>query len=138
MKTKVISLTVLCLSLVSCGQNKFTAREVLLAQANLESIQGIVKRSLFIPNGLKSRYIEDSKELLNSYNTNNCEYSYSEFEKEHDKKDCQQLVPLMSKADKELWKIYDKYHSENYICKHHLDTIGVKTKKECKIYLKRD
>ena len=137
MKIKAISLTIVCLYLTSCGQSKFTAKEVLLAKANLETVQSIVIGSLFIPNALKSKYTKDSKDLLNLYDTNRCEYSYSKYEKEHDNKDCQELVPKMTKVDKELWKVHKKYHNEKYICKHHLDTIGVKTKKECKIYLDR-
>ena len=137
MKIKALLLTIVYLFITSCGQNKYTAQEVRLAQANLESIHSIVKGSLFIPNTLKSRYTKDSKDLLNLYNTSKCEYSYSEYEKEHDDKDCQELASKMTKVDKELWKVYKEYHNEKYICKHHLNTIGVKTKKECKMYLDR-
>ena len=137
MKIKAILLTIVYLYLTGCGQNKLTSKEVSLAEANLELIHGIVKGSLFIPNGLKSKYTKDSKDLLSLYKTNGCDYSSSKYEEEHDDKDCQQLASKMSKVDKELWKVYRKYHNEKYICKHHLETIGVKTKKECRIYLDR-
>ena len=137
MKIKVLSLIIVCLFLTSCGQNKYTVEEVRLAQANLETIHRIVRGSLFIPNSLKSRYTKDSKDLLNLYNTSKCEYSYSKYEEVYDDKDCQELASKMTKIDKELWKVYREYHNEKYICKHHLNTIGVKTKKECKMYLER-
>jgi len=60
-----------------------------------------------------------------------------DFEKTHDNINCQKLVPQMTKADKELWNIHKKYHNEKNICNNHLDTIGVKTKQECKTYLKQ-
>lgn len=133
MKNKLALLALVTSSLVGCGQKEFTTQEIGVGKLNLETVQSIIQGSWFIPQTLKPGYLKDSEKLLALYVENKCD-SYSQSE---ENVSCQKLVPQMNKADKELWKIHKKYHNTKNICSNHLDTIGVKTKKECKIYLKQ-
>ncbi len=138
MKVILTAFTFISLGLVSCGQKAFTNEDVILTKANLETAQSMIEGSLFTPQTLKSGYLKKSEELLALYEENNCYINgLGESEKTHENVDCQKLVPQMIKADKELWNIFKKYHNEKNICNNHLDTIGVKTKQECKTYLKQ-
>ncbi|WP_319422914.1 hypothetical protein [Pleurocapsa sp. FMAR1] len=138
MKILLTVLSLISLGLVSCGHKKITNKDVILAKENLEVAQSLVEGSLFTPQTLKPGYLKKSEKLLALYEENDCYIdSLGGFEKIHENVDCQKLVPQMVKADKELWNISKKYHNEKNICNNHLDTIGVKTKKECKTYLKQ-